>query len=218
MSIQLYFSPGACSFVPHVMLEMAGVPFEPIMVKLHKGEQQTPEFKALNPNGQVPVLVDGGEVLTQILALVGYLDKRFPQAHILPDSPMARARAIELLAWLNNTVHPTFAHVFMPHKYSDQAAVQADIRAHAVEQYRRLMESLQARVQSLPAGQWLTGEHLGPVDAYVLTVTRWATIAGIAPTEIPQLWAYVQRVAADAAVARVIERERLNLNMHKPAA
>jgi glutathione S-transferase len=73
-------------------------------------------------------------------------------------------------------------------------------------------------VQALPAGQWLTGEYLGPVDAYVLTVTRWATIAGIAPTEIPQLWAYVQRVAADAAVARVIERERLNLNMHKPAA
>lgn len=218
MSIQLYFSPGACSFVPHVMLEMAGVPFEPIMVKLHKGEQQTPEFKALNPNGQVPVLVDGGEVLTQILALVGYLDKRFPQAHILPDSPMARARAIELLAWLNNTVHPTFTHVFMPHKFSDQAAVQADIRAHAVQQYRHLMESLQARVQALPPGQWLTGEHPGPVDAYVLTVTRWATIAGIAPTDMPQLWAYVQRVAAVAAVARVIERERLNLNMHKPAA
>jgi glutathione S-transferase len=84
MSIQLYFSPGACSFVPHLMLEKAGVPFEPIMVKLHKGEQLTPEFKAINPNGQVPVLIDEGEVLTQILAMVGYLDKRFPQAHILP--------------------------------------------------------------------------------------------------------------------------------------
>ena len=119
MSIQLYFSPGACSFVPHLMLEKAGVPFEPIMVKLHKGEQLTPEFKAINPNGQVPVLVDGGEVLTQILAMVGYLDKRFPQAHLLPDVPMARARAIETLSWLNNTVHPTFTHVFMPHKYSD---------------------------------------------------------------------------------------------------
>ena len=216
MSIQLYFSPGACSFVPHLMLEKAGVPFEPIMVKLHKGEQLTPAFKAINPNGQVPVLVDGGEVLTQILALVGYLDKRFPQAHILPDTPMARARAIEMLAWFNNTVHPTFTHVFMPHKYSDQPAVQADIRQHAVAQYRALINTLQARVLALPADQWLAGPHLGPLDAYALTVTRWATMAGIAPTEMPDLWAYVQRVAADAAVQRVIERERLTLNMHKP--
>ena len=216
MSIQLYFSPGACSFVPHLMLEKAGVPFEPIMVKLHKGEQLTPEFKAINPNGQVPVLVDGGEVLTQILAMVGYLDKRFPQAHLLPDAPMARARAIETLSWLNNTVHPTFAHVFMPHKYSDQPAVQADIRQHAAVQYRALIHALQARVKALPAGEWLAGEHLGPVDAYDLTATRWATMAGIAPTEMPDLWAYVQRVAADDVVQRVIERERLNLNMHKP--
>ena len=216
MSIQLYFSPGACSFVPHLMLEKAGVPFEPIMVKLHKGEQLTPEFKAINPNGQVPVLVDGGEVLTQILAMVGYLDKRFPQAHLLPDAPMARARAIETLSWLNNTVHPTFTHVFMPHKYSDQPAVQADIRQHAAVQYRALIHALQARVMALPAGEWLAGEHLGPVDAYALTATRWATMAGIAPTDMPDLWAYVQRVAADDVVQRVIERERLNLNMHKP--
>lgn len=216
MSIQLYFSPGACSFVPHLMLEKAEVPFEPIMVKLHKGEQLTPEFKAINPNGQVPVLVDGGEVLTQILAMVGYLDKRFPQAHLLPDVPMARARAIETLSWLNNTVHPTFTHVFMPHKYSDQPAVQAEIRNHALPQYRALIHALQARVMALPAGEWLAGVHLGPVDAYALTATRWATMAGIAPTEMPDLWAYVQRVAADDVVQRVIERERLNLNMHKP--
>jgi glutathione S-transferase len=218
MSIQLYFSPGACSFVPHLMLEKAGVPFEPIMVKLHKGEQLTAEYKAINPNGQVPVLVDDGQVLTQILALVGYLDKRFPQAHILPDTPLARARAIELLSWFNNTVHPTFTHVFMPHKYSDQPDVQAAIRAHAVPQYRALISTLQARVLALPPGEWLAGAHLGPVDAYALTVTRWATMTGIAPDEMPDLWAFVQRVAADEAVQRVIARERLTLNMHKPPA
>jgi glutathione S-transferase len=148
--------------------------------------------------------------------MVGYLDKRFPQAHLLPDVPMARARAIETLSWLNNTVHPTFTHVFMPHKYSDQPAVQAEIRNHALPQYRALIHALQARVMALPAGEWLAGVHLGPVDAYALTATRWATMAGIAPTEMPDLWAYVQRVAADDVVQRVIERERLNLNMHKP--
>ena len=60
MSLKLYFSPGACSFVPHSLLQLTGASFEPIMVKLHKGEQLTPEFKAINPNGQVPVLVADG--------------------------------------------------------------------------------------------------------------------------------------------------------------
>jgi glutathione S-transferase len=59
MTLKLYFAPGACSFVPHVLLEASGAAFEPVMVKLHKGEQQSPEYRAINPRAQVPVLVDG---------------------------------------------------------------------------------------------------------------------------------------------------------------
>src|SRR5262249_24336508 len=79
MSLKLYFAPGACSFVPHSLLAMAGADFEPVMVKLHKGEQNEAPFRALNPRGQVPVLVDGGEPITQILAIIQYLDAKFPQ-------------------------------------------------------------------------------------------------------------------------------------------
>jgi glutathione S-transferase len=74
MSLKLYYAPGACSFVPHAMLELSGAAFEPISVKLHKGEQRSAEYLALNPRGQVPVLVDGGEVITQIVAILLHLD------------------------------------------------------------------------------------------------------------------------------------------------
>ena len=60
MSLKLYFSPGACSFVPHCMLQRTGAEYEPIMVKLHKGEQHEADYQAINPRGQVPVLVDAG--------------------------------------------------------------------------------------------------------------------------------------------------------------
>ena len=56
MTLKLFFAPGACSFVPHAMLELAGAAFEPVSVKLHKGEQRSAEYLALNPRGQVPVL------------------------------------------------------------------------------------------------------------------------------------------------------------------
>jgi glutathione S-transferase len=219
MSLQLYFAPGACSFVPHVLLEMSGAPFEPCMVKLHKGEQNSDNYKAINPRGQVPVLVNNGQAVTQIVAIVLHLDQLFPELGFLPTEPLARARAISTLAWMNNTVHPTFTHIFMPQKFSDQPEVQAALKPYNIQLFRGMLGELQSLVsQASDSSQaWLSGAHFGPLDAYALTLTRWGTIAGIAPEEHPELWAFVAKVAAHPAVARVMARERLQLNM-SPAA
>lgn len=216
MSLKLHFAPGACSFVPHSMLELAGAEFEPSMVKLHKGEQRSPEYLALNPRGQVPVLVDDGEVVTQIVAIVLHLDAKFPQAGILPAAGVPRTRALQTLAWMNNTVHPTFTHVFMPEKYSDNEAVKAGVRAFATQSYRGLLGEIEAL--ALKASPWIMGERPGALDAYALTLLRWGGYAGIDPNSLPATWSLVQRFAALPAVARAIERERLQLNVYKPAA
>ena len=217
MSLQLYYAPGACSFIPHVLLETTGTAFEPTMVKLHKGEQQSAEYKAINPRGQVPVLVHDGQVVTQILAIIGYLNDLFPEMGYLPREPLARAKVMETLAWMNNTVHPTFTHIFMPQKFTNNTAVHGDLRSHSTELYRGLLGELQALVQRAEAaGQpWLGGDKFGPLDAYTLTLTRWGSLAGINPEDYPALWAFVQRVAVQPGVARVIERERLQLNLYK---
>ena len=218
MSLKLYFSPGACSFVPHVLLQLSGAAYEPAMVKLHKGEQYGEEYKAINPRGQVPVLVDDGKVITQIVAIILYLDQKFPEAKFLPTEPVARAKAIEVLAWMNNTVHPTFTHIFMPQKFSDQADVQAALKTFNTQVYKGLLSELESLVVNhLSPSGWLSGEVLGPLDAYSLTLTRWGSIAGIDPTTYPSLWAHVNRVANDVQVAQVIERERLQLNLYKSA-
>ncbi len=215
MSMKLFYAPGACSFVPHVLLEMSGSNFEPTLVKLHKGEQYNEDYKLLNPRSQVPVLVHDANVITQIVAITLYLDMLFPGQHFLPSAHLARAQALATFAWMNNTVHPTFTHIFMPQKFTDQPEAQAAIKQHAVGQFKGMLADLQALVQAKnAAGQrWLAGEHFSPLDAYALTLTRWGTIAGIAPEQHPALWAFVQQVAAEPAVARVIERERLQLNM-----
>ena len=220
MTLKLYFGPGACSFVPHALLEATGEPFEAVLVKLHKQENNSPEYKAINPRGQVPVLVDGDAVVTQILAIVGYLNDRFPQHNFLPREPLARARVMETLAWMNNTVHPTFTHVFMPFKFASTPEVQAEVKAHGVQNYAPMLAEIEAMAQAAAdrGGQWLGGEHFGPLDAYALVLLRWGGFAGLDPQGFPALWAHVQRVAQLPAVARAIERERLQLNVYKPAA
>jgi glutathione S-transferase len=219
MSLKLYFAPGACSFVPHTLLETAGEPFEPVLVKLHKGENLSPEYKAINPNAQVPVLVDGGETITQIVAIVCHIDARFPQCNFLPREPLARTRALETLCWMNNTVHPTFTHVFMPYKFTENKEAQAEIKSFAAKAYGPMLGEIEAMAARADAEgrPYLGGEHFGPIDAYALTLLRWGGFAGYDPQGFPALWALVQRVAQLPAVARAIERERLQLNVYKAA-
>jgi glutathione S-transferase len=219
MSLKLHFAPGACSFVPHSLLETAGAAFEPVLVKLHKGEQNEDAFRALNPRGQVPVLVDDEEVITQILAIVQYLDAKFPEQQFLPRETLARTRVLETLAWMNNTVHPTFTHVFMPHKFAGMPEAQAELKAFNAKVYAGYLGELEALARrAAERGQpWLGGERLGPLDVYALTLLRWGGIAQIDPTRHDALWAHVQKVAQQPGVARAIERERLQLNLYKPA-
>lgn len=217
MAMKLYFAPGACSFVPHTLLETAGADYEPVLVKLHKGEQNEAPFRAVNPRGQVPVLVDGGQTITQILAIVSHLDAKFPEQGFLPREAPARTRVLETLAWMNNTVHPTFTHVFMPFKFAGTPESQAELKSFNAKVYAGLLAEIEAMAnRAADQGQpFLAGDRFGPLDAYALTLLRWGGFAQIDPTGFAALWAHVQRVAQLPGVARAIERERLQLNLYK---
>jgi glutathione S-transferase len=217
--MKLYFAPGACSFVPHSLLESAGADYEPVLVKLHKGEQNEAPFKTVNPRGQVPVLVDGEDTVTQIVAIVNYLDARYPEQQFLPREALARTKVLETLAWMNNTVHPTFTHVFMPYKFAGTPEAQAELKAFNAKVYAGLLAEIE-QMANAAAGQgqgFLGGERFGPLDAYALTLLRWGGLARIDPVGYPTLWAHVQKVAQLPGVAKAIERERLQLNLYKPA-
>jgi glutathione S-transferase len=217
MRFELYFAPGACSFVPHTLLEASGEAFEPKLLKLHKGEQKSPEFLALNPNGQVPLLVDGGTPIAQIVGICLHLEACFPGKNWLPTSGVARAQALSWLLWMNNVAHPTFTHVFMPAKFTPDEAAQASVKAHNLALFGEVLAKLDAEIAKRGTPFWL-GDSFSPLDAYSLTLARWGSMVGHDPSKFPALWALVGRTAALPAVARVIERERLTLNLFAPAA
>ena len=215
--LQLYFAPGACSFVPHVGLETiraaTGTAFEPKLVKLHRGEHKTPEYLAMNPNGQVPVLVADGKPLAQIVAICDFLDRSFPQAGMLPAETWARAQAMSQLAWMNNTVHPTFTHVFRSGDFAESEAAQADVRRVAAARFRGYLERIQTWIAS--ASPYWFGPRITFHDAYAFTLLRWGGFAEVDPASLPAYNAYIERVMAAAPVAAVLERERIKLDTYK---
>ncbi|MCJ0763370.1 glutathione S-transferase family protein [Variovorax terrae] len=216
--LELYYGAGTCSFVIHAGLEiirsLTGTQYTSHRVKVHQGEQRTPQYLAVNPQGQVPVLVADGQPLTQVVAICDYLDRRFPEAQMLPTDPWERAQAMSQLAFMNNTAHPTFAHVFMSHHFGEGEAVQAELKRFNRLRFREHLERIQ---QWVPAGDpdgWFGGH---PVfhDVYALTLLRWGGLAGIDPDSLPRLWAHSRRVAASAPVAATLVDERLELNVYR---
>ncbi len=219
MNLELYFAPGACSFVPHVTLEAVraatGQAFEPRLVKLHKGEQKTPEYLAMNPNGQVQVLVVDGKPLSQIVAICEFLDRAFPKAGLLPTAPWARAQALSQLAWMNNTVHPTFTHVFRAADFAESEAAQAEVKKVASAKFRKHLERIQGWISG--AKPYWHGERVTCHDAYAFTLLRWGGYAGVDPKSLPAYLAYVERLMGAPPVAAALERERIKLDTYKPA-
>jgi len=219
MNLALYFAPGACSFVPHVGLEAikaaTGTQFEPRLVKLHKGEHRTPEYLAINPSAQVPVLSVDGKPLAQIVAICDFLDRSFPQAGLFPTDTWARAQAMSQLAWMNNTAHTTFTHVYRTETFAESEAGQAEVRRIAAARYRAHLERIQSWVAS--ASPYWFGPRVTFHDAYAFTLFRWGGFAGIDPGSLPGYRAYVERVMAAAPVAAALERERIRLDTYKAA-
>jgi len=212
MNLQLYFSPGACSFVPHAGLEAAGATFEPKLVKLHKGEQRTPEYLAMNPNGQVPVLVVDGKPLTQIVAICDFIDRAFPAAGLLPGDAWERTQALSQLAWMNSTAHTTATRFFFPERYAETQGGQVEVKKRAAEEFRGYLQRIEKGVPG--SGFWL-GERPSFHDAYAFTLLRWGGFAGIAPRALPGYLAYAERVLQAPPVAAAAARERIRLDTYK---
>ncbi len=215
--LKLYYAPGACSFIPHVALEMimaaTGDAFDTQIVKLHKGEHQAPEYLALNPEGQVPVLIVDGKPLTQVIAICDYLNRRYPALGLMPANPAVQSEALSLLAWMNNTVHPTFTHVFLPNKFTDDDAAKAEVKRYNLLKYRGLLKRLSGLVEK--ANPYLFGANVSVLDIYAVLFLRWGGLAGVNPADYPEYKAYVDRIGALPAVVSALERERMTLHTYK---
>ena len=89
--LTLYYSPGASSVIPHITLEEIRAPYQRKLINLAKGEHKTDAYLKINPHGKVPALSVDGNILTENVAILTYLAKRFPDARLLPQNQPRRS-------------------------------------------------------------------------------------------------------------------------------
>ncbi|MBL8701585.1 MAG: glutathione transferase GstA [Alphaproteobacteria bacterium] len=200
--MKLYYSPGACSLSPHIVLREAGLAFDVEKVDLKaKVTEKGADFTKINPKGQVPTLqLDSGEILTEGPVIVQYLADQKPAAGLAGAAgTMERYRVQEWLNFITSELHKGFSPLFRPNTpdaYKDIARANLGAKFAAVDKH-------------LAGKQYLLGDKFTVADAYLFTVSNWGKFTGVDIASWPNVAAHQARVAARPKVQEALKAEGL---------
>ncbi len=200
--MKLYYSPGACSLSPHIIACEAELPIELIKVDLASKLTETDEdFKQLNPNGYVPLLIlDDGNSLTEGPAIIQYLADQAPDKKLIP--PAGTFERYQLQQWLNfisTEIHKSFSPLFNPVAPEAAKELATDI----------LMKRLETVAEHLSSQPYLLGEHYSVADAYLFVTLSWGQYVNIDISRWPALARYADKISERPAVQKAMKAEGL---------
>ncbi|RSZ56176.1 glutathione S-transferase [Massilia atriviolacea] len=201
--MKLYYSPGACSLAPHIVLREAGLPHQLLKVDLRRHQlDDGADYYAVNPKGGVPAIAfDDGVVLTEGVALLQYLGDRYAPALLPAGATLERARLHEILNYLSSDYAKAYTPLFYLAEGADRAAAGRPAMAKMA-----YLDSLLA-----DGRPFILGAQWSVADAYLFALTRWAVDFGIGFDAVPALKAYMARSEARAAVRAALLAEGLGL-------
>ncbi|XP_037077721.1 maleylacetoacetate isomerase-like [Pollicipes pollicipes] len=159
--MKLYsFFMSSCAWRVRVVLQAKGVEHEYVAVNLLTQEQRDAAFLRVNPLGQVPVLVDGDLVLTQSLAMLEYLEEKYPTPALLPSETAQRAQVRNICEMINSGMQPVQSGAF---RRLNEIGGEGAGLAWGREAIERGFEALEA-VLACCAGRCCVGDRLSLAD------------------------------------------------------
>ena len=197
--MKLYYSPGACSHAPHILLREAGLNFS--LEKVDLGARKTEsgaDFTQINPNGYVPALqLDNGEVITEGPAIDQYIADQVPAKGLAPaNGTPARYKMQSWLNFVSTELHKQFGPLF--------AKTTPD------EYKKVLIDKIKGRFDTINAhlakNSFLMGDSFTAPDAYLYTVVGWAKYFDIGLDKWPALKSFMDRVAARPSAQAAFRR------------
>jgi glutathione S-transferase len=200
--MKLYYSPGACSLAPHIVLHEAGLAFTPVLAstKTHKLADGT-DYYTINPKGYVPLLeLDDGQRLSEGPVITQYIADQVPHKKLAPPAgTMERYRLMEWLNFLTSEVHKGFSPLFNPALPEEAKAL---FRQKVGERLKWVDRQLEGR-------DYLMGSQFTIADGYLYVLAGWSGAVGVEIGALKHLGAFMQRMNARPAVQAARQAEGL---------
>jgi glutathione S-transferase len=200
--MKLYYSAGACSLAPHIVLLEAGLPHTMVKIDFKtKKTESGADYLAVNSKGAVPALqLDDGRVLTEGPAIVQYLADLKPESGLAPRAgTFERYQLMEILNYLTSEVHKSFAPLFNPES-------SAEMKETAVTTLSKKFDWLSGFLANKP---FLLGNTFTAADAYLFTLLNWTGHVKIDLGKWPVLAEFKSRIAKRPKVIEAMKAEGL---------
>ena len=200
--MKLYYSPGACSLSPHIVLNEAGWSFDKVKVDTRaKTTEGGGDFWQVNPNGYVPVLeLDDGTRITEGPAIVQYIADKVPEKGLAPSH--GTLERTKLQTWLNfvtSELHKGFSPLFNP-----------TMPEEAKKYFRERLGTRFAYVDKhLANNEHLMGKNFSVADAYLFVISNWASRVDVDLSSYGNVLAYRKRIGARPSVQAAMKAEGL---------
>jgi glutathione S-transferase len=194
-NLTLYHASPSRSSIARWMLEEIGEPYDLHVLNLTKGEQQAPDYLAVNPMGKVPALKHGDAVITEAAAICTYLADEFPQARL--NVPVGDPRRGTYLRWL------FFAPSCIEPAITDRAFPRKEEPRRGMLGYGDFDTVMAVVAAAVEPGPYLMGEQFTAADVVLGSTLRWGMMFGILPKR-PEFVAYVGRLEQRPALKRAV--------------
>jgi GST-like protein len=198
-TMNLYFHATPNSMKVAVLLHELGLPFDVTPIDISKGAQHTPDFRAVNPNGKVPALVDGDVTVFDSHAILLYLAEK--HGKFIPVDAVGKASMLSWLQLVATGLSPYSGQAIHFLHYAPEDLPYAKTRY--LDEVRRTYKVLDER---LTASEWLAGADYSIAD---MALWGWAASAGFmfgetGLSEFPAVARFMERMAGRPAVQKAL--------------
>jgi glutathione S-transferase len=190
--MKLYGTPPTRALRALWLINELGIDCDVIEVDMGIAEEKSPAMRALNPAGKLPILVDGGEVITESCAIQLYLAEKHEDAGLLGRDLAERGQIYRWMFFLATEIEQPLWRIALHSRiYPEDARLSAD-RPLAMKDAREMVQVLEAHMQ---ARDYLVGDRLSVADLNAAYTLDWAREAGVLD-QAPRLNAFVDRMYA----------------------
>ena len=168
---RLFYAEGSAACGPRVMLEEIGAPYSLIHTEIGADRPRDPELLAHNPNGWVPVLVDGGMAMHEASAISIFLADRHPEAGLAPfASEAARGPFLQWMVYMSNTLQIAYQLTYHWARYCTGEAARESLQQRSCERLNEVWGFIDTAIGDRP---WFVGDRFSAADIHLHTLSTW---------------------------------------------
>jgi glutathione S-transferase len=208
--MKLFYSAGACSLAPHILLNELEIPYTAEAVNLRTKEYASGnDYTKVNPKGSVPAIqLDNGQVLTEVAVLMQYLADQKPEKNLIPKAgTFERYRALEWMNYVATEMHKGFSPLWAADRIFPDSKETADhFRKTSTEALKKKFSYLNSHFEK---NNFLMGANFSAMDAYLFTCVNWAHFLKMDLADYPALVGFMNRVGERPSTMKAMKAEGL---------